>query len=263
MTQEQFLDMQARAKGFAYNSFAYMVAPDYQDAQILKDDEAMIAALRSDGTLSWASSHVDNLIQLAKSLSRPTRMDFIPSHWENPMLQAGFEPYALFCEYVNNALFMYKDAPLICLPAKREDAGRLEAVSLSCKDQSSGFKSDSASWFESWMDKTEPNLGKDDISEVLCFGYGKNLIGYIAIALQSSSSKPVLWIRAIAVSKSEQGRGIGRSLMSSALRWGINHKARKAYLMCDKLNDHARRLYEGFGFHCTKDEELDLIWPVV
>jgi ribosomal protein S18 acetylase RimI-like enzyme len=58
-----------------------------------------------------------------------------------------------------------------------------------------------------------------------------------------------------------QGRGCGKALLQSALAYGLEHGAKRAFLMADDCNTGAIALYRRMGFEPNMSEaQIDLIY---
>lgn len=67
------------------------------------------------------------------------------------------------------------------------------------------------------------------------------------ICLHPDKPKPELWINEIGVASRYRGRGIGRRLMDVVLEAGRAAGCRDAWVLTDRSNDAARRLYAAAG----------------
>ena len=83
----------------------------------------------------------------------------------------------------------------------------------------------------------------------------------MAIYGHGSEKGSILWVRELAVSPKSQGQGIGRKLLKQALTYGIDHGAKRSFLMADECNFNAKKLYEDIGFIPSLDEvQIDMIY---
>ncbi len=74
---------------------------------------------------------------------------------------------------------------------------------------------------------------------------GQRVAGYVAVETQSDGS---LYVDFLGVSLDQRGRGVGRRLISEAMRLGANSGATYAHLTVRAGNTAARRLYAALGF---------------
>jgi ribosomal protein S18 acetylase RimI-like enzyme len=74
---------------------------------------------------------------------------------------------------------------------------------------------------------------------------GERVAGYVAIEMHSDGS---LYIDFLGVAVDQRGRGIGRRLISEAMRLGATSGATHAHLTVRAGNTAARRLYAAIGF---------------
>lgn len=75
------------------------------------------------------------------------------------------------------------------------------------------------------------------------------VIGFASgvICLHPDKPKPELWINEVGVASSHRGRGIGRRLMDAMLEAGRAAGCRDAWVLTDRSNEAARRLYASAG----------------
>ena len=60
----------------------------------------------------------------------------------------------------------------------------------------------------------------------------------------------------MAVAPEAQGRGAGRRLMTAAITWTREQRARRLYLESNRVLAPALRLYESVGFHHLPPEKV-------
>jgi ribosomal protein S18 acetylase RimI-like enzyme len=74
---------------------------------------------------------------------------------------------------------------------------------------------------------------------------------------------PELWIDEVGVAPSHQGRGIGRAIMEKILKLGRELGCRNAWVLTDRGNEPANRLYRSVGGETGEEGtvmyEFDLI----
>ena len=100
-------------------------------------------------------------------------------------------------------------------------------------------------------------------STILACRENERLVGVVCVAIygDESAKGPVLWIREIAVTPEYQGRGYGKALLQSALSYGAERGAKRAFLMADDCNAGAIALYRKMGFEPnTSEAQIDLLY---
>ncbi len=115
-----------------------------------------------------------------------------------------------------------------------------------------GISGQTAEWLESWLHGDE-NV-KDPAVLVYRLPDGK-IAGILCTGTYNHESKDgaVVWIREVAVKPGNQGQGIGRKLVSQALRYGKRCGATRAFLAVDEENSGAIHLYESLGFVASRE----------
>ena len=98
---------------------------------------------------------------------------------------------------------------------------------------------------------------------VLACRDGKRMIGIVSTAVYEyeSAGGPICWVREVAVLPEYQGGGYGRALVESALQYGKEHGAVRAFLMADDCNIAAIALYRKIGFEPSENNvQIDLVY---
>jgi GNAT superfamily N-acetyltransferase len=65
---------------------------------------------------------------------------------------------------------------------------------------------------------------------------------------------PELWINEVGVAQSHQGRGVGKAVMRTVLQHGKDLGCREAWVLTDRANHAAMRLYASTGGEESRDE---------
>jgi aminoglycoside 6'-N-acetyltransferase I len=75
------------------------------------------------------------------------------------------------------------------------------------------------------------------------------VVGFVSAVLYVHPDKPApeLWINEVGVAPSHQGRGIARRLLASTLEDARASGCREAWVLTDRVNHAAMRLYEAGG----------------
>jgi mycothiol synthase len=79
---------------------------------------------------------------------------------------------------------------------------------------------------------------------------GGEVIGFVSCALSGDEGR----IPLIACGEGQRGRGLGRALVASALRWFAANGARVAHVKTQAVNYPALALYHRSGFNVSKTE---------
>lgn len=69
-------------------------------------------------------------------------------------------------------------------------------------------------------------------------------------------SSPELWINEVSVASTHQGRGIGKALIAALLDVGRTLGCSEAWVLTDRDNARAMRLYEAGGGIATQDHVM-------
>ncbi len=75
------------------------------------------------------------------------------------------------------------------------------------------------------------------------------VVGFVSAVIYVHPDKPApeLWINEVGVAPSHQGRGIARRLLASTLEDARASGCREAWVLTDRVNQAAMRLYEAGG----------------
>jgi GNAT superfamily N-acetyltransferase len=84
--------------------------------------------------------------------------------------------------------------------------------------------------------------------------YKKQIVGTAAAV----SKETGLYIRGMAVLPTARSHGLGRLLLEEIKLFAAQHGCRRLFLSTTPFLNRAIRLYEGFGFHATKEGPHEL-----
>ena len=84
------------------------------------------------------------------------------------------------------------------------------------------------------------------------------VIGFVSavIYVHPDKPRPELWINEVGVAPGHQGRGIGRRLMDATLAAGRDANCSEAWVLTDRDNDAAMRLYASAGGRASGDHVM-------
>jgi ribosomal protein S18 acetylase RimI-like enzyme len=84
------------------------------------------------------------------------------------------------------------------------------------------------------------------------------VVGFVSAVLYVHPDKPApeLWINEVGVAPSHQGRGIARRLLESTLEDARASGCREAWVLTDRANQAAMRLYESGGGEASGDHVM-------
>src|SRR5436190_16352864 len=84
------------------------------------------------------------------------------------------------------------------------------------------------------------------------------VVGFVSGVVYVHPDKPTpeLWINEVGVAQSHQGRGIARRLLESALEDARASGCREAWVLTDRSNQPAMRLYESGGGEASGDHVM-------
>jgi ribosomal protein S18 acetylase RimI-like enzyme len=84
------------------------------------------------------------------------------------------------------------------------------------------------------------------------------IVGFVSAVVYVHPDKPApeLWINEVGVAPSHQGRGIARQLLASTLEDARAAGCREAWVLTDRTNHAAMRLYEAGGGEASEDHVM-------
>lgn len=270
ISAEEFHAIKERALKMKHSSFTYL---DYETAKsyrILKDTSSLILleGMKQEANIrdiQWAAEKPDAVISAAKRGKSETLVTFVPESWKSKFLDNGFTEFGILREYWMCNLKAFEESKTICEPILLAEAEEAAAVSQSCRLQSREFFGETKESIIAWMTGCDPQAvaGGARHESVLACRNGSRMVGIVSVALYGFESKagPIVWLREVAVLPEHQGEGYGRVLVESALQYGIDHGAVRAFLLADDCNTSAIALYRKVGFVPSEDDvQIDLVY---
>src|SRR5215467_14587873 len=84
------------------------------------------------------------------------------------------------------------------------------------------------------------------------------VVGFVSAVHYAHPDKPApeLWINEVSVAATHQGRGIGKALMAAVLDLARTLRCREAWVLTDRDNERAMRLYASAGGVATHDHVM-------
>ncbi len=270
ISQEAFLALKQRALQFSFSSFTYLEYESVQSYQILSDTKNLIL-LEGEKTeanirdIQWAAKKPEQVILVAKNSEKETLVTFVPQPWKKAFLENGFTEFGILREYWIDRLKTFFDPKLACEPILLSEAQEAAEVSQSCRLQSREFYGETTESILAWMTGRDPQAkaGGAKHETVLACRNGSKMVGIVSVAIYGFDKPlgPIVWLREVAVSPEYQGEGYGRALVESALQYGIDHGATRAFLLADDCNTSAIALYRKVGFAPSEDDvQIDLVY---
>jgi len=270
MGRETFDKLKAKATAFAFSSFEYLEYDHVASYHVIADSpDLILLAGYNDATgcreAHWAADDPYVLAAAVKGQGSPSLVTFVPENWKALFIAQGFAEYGVMREYWITTLQDPGYPALHCTTLEEPEYAQAAAVTVSCRWQSREFHGETAEWVAEWMQGRDPDAcacGSRDCTILACRENGKP-VGVVCIAIYGDESPKgsVVWVREIAVIPEYQGRGYGRALLQSALAYGAEHGAKRAFLMADDCNTVATKLYRSLGFVPNMNEaQIDLIY---
>ena len=253
----EFDRIKDHAADFAHSAFRYAEYEELTDYQLVMESDELIFLrghnnqYHTDQYL-WAANSVDTLAA-ALPADGPYLLTFIPPAWVPALEAAGLTIRNVWHDYFRPDLDDIREDPEIeCDILSPDEAEAASEITLQCRGQSRGFTGQTPEWFRQWL------FENDDVKHPAILGWhlpDGELVGVLYTGLYGEAQEggPIVWIREVAVKPSQQGKGIGRRLVTQALQYGKHHGARKAFLAVDEENIGAIRLYESLGFVASEE----------
>jgi ribosomal protein S18 acetylase RimI-like enzyme len=264
MVEQQFREIENRLQQFCFTSLKYTNYEAIAKYEILTNDDRAIIIYGYDSESNryeyhWACNYKEDLLKLLKKRNNNEKITFVPKGWIESIENMGFNIYAIWNDYFADKLEEYvnfEEAKYV----NHSNANEASKVTLSCTGQSRGFTGQSEVWMKQWIDNREPASPDYAYDCAIITEIIQEIVGVICVGMYGSGDKTTLWIREIAVKPAFQGKGIARKLIGQAFAYGLNHGAKKAFLMADECNDNALHLYRSMGFKAISDEgQIDMI----
>lgn len=172
-------------------------------------------------------------------------LEFIPEDFLVKMHIIGFKIVSEWVDYWcdNLSLLNIESKKNITIrPLKSDEIFEAGKITRNCSGYSRWFTGESDECIKEWFESENSNLFAAETD-------GK-LIGVCYALLYGFESKKgtVLWIRELAVDPSFHSKGIGRELLTQAIKWGLENGAKRSFLACDTENFNAIKLYESFNY---------------
>ncbi len=270
ISKEAFDALKSRALKIGCSSFTYLEYDSVQSYQILsdKDDLILLEGIKPEvdiRDIQWAATKPDAVIAAAKRGKEETLVTFVPESWKSRFLKSGFSEFGILREYWIRGLLKPYQPKIVCEPILLAEAEEAAVVSQSCRLQSREFYGETKESIIAWMTGRDPQAkaGGARHETVLACRSGNRIIGIVSVALYGfdNNSGPIVWLREVAVLPECQGEGYGRALVESALQFGIDHGAARAFLLADDCNTNAIALYRKIGFEPSEDDvQIDLVY---
>lgn len=101
----------------------------------------------------------------------------------------------------------------------------------------------------------------EDHVVLVCEGVDGELLGYAHAGMDADffSGEPQGHLYYLATDPRFEGRGVGGKLLDAVEAWARNNGAKGIMLYVFATNDHARKVYERYGF---QDDMLKLVKPI-
>ncbi len=254
---------------YKYSSMQYLEAEDLDGYQIIAEskDSFLLHGRNASHQLSefhWMANDSAPLLAAIQATTLKGMMTFIPKLWVDAFRLAGFSTYGILNEYWHDdiakttSLFINQSAYEVLKP---HEAQRASEVTKSCSGQSREFHGESKEWILEWLSDKTTNVDNRD-NQIIIKRVESQIAGIIAVTIYGDDSPKgsVLWIRVLAVDPNYQGIGIGNELVRQALTYGVEHHAKRAFLMADELNGAAIHIYHKLGFRPnTNGRQIDMI----
>lgn len=270
ISKKQFDKIKLKLGEYAHNSLEYEEYECISDFTQICDTNELIALTGYNGAarmhqLHWAANDMELVINAAKALERPAYLQFVPQDWENEFLKQGFSEYGVMRDYWIQELKMPAPSAreYAVAPITLAECAAAAAATCSCRLQSREFQGETAQWAEEWIAGRDPNAASPFSRDHAILGIHENgaLAGVACICIYGDDSPrgAVVWLRELAVRPEQQGRGFGRALVGATLKYGLEHNAKRSFLMADECNQNAKSLYISMGYKPGADVQIDLM----
>lgn len=267
MTINTFKTLSVKAENFSYHSFKYLEDNTAVEEVLFDTPNILLVKKASEkgvpNELLWACYTLDSLVSALKDYPHHI-IKFVPENWMPPLLQRGFEVYGVLRDYWLSPLPKEVSIQNQTDFADIKDADMISELTKANRLLSREFLGEEPSFIIDWLNKDAQGFNpyNNQDAAIIIEKKQQEIVGAVFVGLYGHDHPlgPTLWIRELAVNPSCQGQGYGRKLMNQALRYGIDHGAKRSFLMADDLNIRAINLYKSLGF-CPKTDEaqIDLI----
>ncbi|MEL7603613.1 MAG: GNAT family N-acetyltransferase [Bacillota bacterium] len=269
MDRETFNAIKSKAGSYAFTSLSYLEYEHVASYHVITDSPDLILITGHSETagcreVHWAANDAETLIRAARAHACPVLITFVPGEWKARFMAQGFTEYGVLREYWIDALQNPGPPALDCAALQHSECEQAAAVTVSCRNQSREFHGETAEWLAGWMrgEDADADACSSRDCTILACRENEQPVGIVCVAIYGDKSPkgPIVWIREIAVTPDYQGRGYGRALLQSALAYGTQRGAKRAFLMADDCNAVAISLYRSLGFTPNMSEaQIDLI----
>jgi len=254
MNKEIYNRLKERLNNYNHTSMRYIEYDALSDFEIIEDKGFILLKGQHETGVKEYHFACQTLDEILPLLDKDAYLSFVPKAWIETLEANGFKQYAAYNDFFSTDFSHINTYDFI----KTTEITQAVQVTKACYDQSRGFHGETEEWMHLWLQGKTDGLSEEQHSNVLVYRQDGQIVGIVCVALYAYDKGPTLWIREIAVDPSYQRKGIGRSLMASAMTYGKDRGARKAFLMADELNIHAIKLYNEFGFEAGQDQQLDM-----
>lgn len=270
MKQVEFENIKDKLKNFRFNSMEYYDYDQLKNYEVNVNSEDLFIAVGYDEEnkikkFHWAANNWTELVEAVQKEKNQILITFVPEEWKDNFISAGLKEYAIFREYwISDISKAHQESCEYSL-IENVEIDIAAQVTMECRGQSRGFHGESPEWVRSWIDGTLGGLVNAKDMSILVHRENDEVVGIVCVAVYGHKSEKgsILWVRELAVTPRVQGKGIGRSLLKQALTYGVEHGARRAFLMADECNYNAKKLYESIGFVPSKEEvQIDMVYEV-
>ncbi|MEN6339200.1 MAG: GNAT family N-acetyltransferase [Clostridiaceae bacterium] len=271
LSENQFTLLREHALTFAHSSFTYLDFEAVEHYTVLADGQegVLLGGEKPEADvyeLHWGANDPAFVIGAAQKTGRETLVTFVPEDWKGRFFAGGFAEYGILREYWLKPLDKPFSPRIACEPLTTADAAEAAVVTQSCRLQSREFFGESKERIENWINAVYPEgnenaFGAQHEAVLACRDEEGKIAGVVLTAVYGygESWGPVAWVREIAVLPKHQNKGYGRALVESALNYGLERGAVKAFLMADDCNAHAISLYRSIGFEPSDEVQIDLV----
>ncbi len=245
-------------KKYKYTSLEYIDEEDIKDAKVIYQDETSILLYKElDETIQlfWAAdskegfmtglNNLEILVDENKISGKKVHIKFIPEEFISFLEKKGFRVIAEFVDFWN------RDIKVISIDEhdtsnirrlKENEYSIAGQVTRNCIGYSRGFTGEDDEWIKEWNESSNSFIFAAEMEGKIAGICCVNLYGF------ESDKGIVLWIREVAVDPQYQGKGIGRLLLTYAIKWGKQNGAKRSFLACDVENHRGINLYESLGY---------------
>lgn len=268
MNKLEFENIKNKLKDYKFNSLEYRDYDEVENYNIAVDNENVLIVVGYNEEhgikeFHWAANNWSEVATIIQKEAVPILVTFIPEPWKEDYIKLGFKEYAIYREYWIEDIQRVSKEKYSYSVINESEITAASQVTIECRGQSRGFQGETPEWIEAWINGSEDGLVSAKDSTILVYRENDEVLGVVCLAIYGHGSEkgPILWVRELAVAPKSQGQGIGRKLLNQALTYGIDHGAKRGFLMADECNFNAKKLYEDIGFIPSVDEvQIDMIY---